>query len=160
MIVAEQPGDQEDLAGAPLVGPAGQVFDEALRRIGCAREDIYVTNAVKHFKFTQEGKRRIHAKPGAGEIDICSWWLHREIDLVRPKIIVAMGASALRGLTGKCLPLRESRGKVIELAEGRRLLTTTHPAYLLRLRDEQDKRLAWRAFLDDLAQARALAQEI
>jgi len=157
MIVAEQPGDQEDLAGAPLVGPAGKVFDEALRRVGCARDDIYVTNAVKHFKFTLKGKRRIHAKPSAGEIDICSWWLRREVELVRPKIIVAMGASALRGLTGETLPVRKSRGKLIELAEGRRLLTTTHPAYLLRLQDEQEKRLAWRAFLDDLDQAAQLA---
>jgi DNA polymerase len=157
MIVAEQPGDQEDLCGAPLVGPAGQVFDEALRRVGCARDEIYTTNAVKHFKFTLRGKRRIHAKPGAGEIDACSWWLHREVELVAPKIIVAMGASALRSLTGQSLQVRESRGKVIELAEDRRLLVTTHPAYLLRLEDEQDKRRAWRAFLDDLAQATRLA---
>lgn len=157
MIVAEQPGDQEDLAGAPLVGPAGKVFDEALRRIGSNRDDLYVTNAVKHFKFTLKGKRRIHAKPSAGEIDVCSWWLRREVELVRPKIIVAMGASALRGLTGESLPVRESRGKLIELAEGRRLVVTTHPAYLLRLQDEQEKRLAWRAFLDDLAQAAQLA---
>jgi len=157
MIVAEQPGDQEDLCGAPLVGPSGKVFDEALRRVGCDREKIYVTNAVKHFKFTLKGKRRIHAKPSVGEIDMCSRWLHREVELVRPKIIVAMGASALRGLTGQTLAVRESRGRIIELAEGRRLLTTTHPAYLLRLQDEQEKRLAWRAFLDDLAQAVELA---
>ncbi|MBB4196793.1 hypothetical protein CCR94_06195 [Rhodoblastus sphagnicola] len=158
MIVAEQPGDQEDICGAPLVGPAGKVFDEALRRVGCVRAEIYVTNAVKHFKFTLKGKRRIHAKPSVGEIDACSWWLHREIELMRPKIIVAMGASALRGLTGQTLSVRESRGGLIELAENRRLLATTHPAYLLRLEDEQEKRLAWRAFLDDLTQAVKLAE--
>ncbi|MCW2273093.1 UdgX family uracil-DNA binding protein [Rhodoblastus acidophilus] len=158
MIVAEQPGDHEDLAGSPLIGPAGKIFDEALRRTGCDREKIYVTNAVKHFKFTLKGKRRIHAKPGAGEIDACSSWLHREIEIVRPKVIVAMGATALRGLTGQILAVRESRGKMFDLAEDRRLLTTTHPAYLLRLQDEQEKRLAWRAFLSDLAQAHAMAQ--
>lgn len=156
MIVAEQPGDHEDLCGAPLVGPAGKIFDEALRRIGCDRERIYVTNAVKHFKFTLKGQRRIHAKPSAGEIDICSWWLHREIEQVRPKLIVAMGASALRALTGQSFSVRETRGKILDLGESR-ILTTTHPAYLLRLQDEQQKRQAWRAFLDDLAQAHAMA---
>jgi len=157
MIVAEQPGDHEDLAGAPLVGPAGKIFDEALRRIGCDRAKIYVTNAVKHFKFTLKGKRRIHAKPSAAEIDACANWLRREVELVRPEIIVAMGASALRGLTGRTISVRETRGKILELADNRRLLTTTHPAYLLRLEDEQEKRRAWRAFLDDLAQAHALS---
>jgi DNA polymerase len=158
MIVAEQPGDHEDICGAPLVGPAGKLFDEALRRVGCERETIYVTNAVKHFKFTLKGKRRIHVKPSASEIDVCSWWLHREIELLRPKIIVAMGASALRGLTGQSFAVRENRGKILNLGESR-VLTTTHPAYLLRLQDEQEKRVAWRAFLDDLAQARAMARE-
>jgi DNA polymerase len=157
MIVAEQPGDQEDIAGAPLVGPAGKVFDEALRRVGIEREQIYVTNAVKHFKFTLQGKRRIHAKPNAGEIDKCSWWLHREIELVKPKLIVAMGASALRSLTGTTLSVGETRGMALEGPSGARILTTAHPAYLLRLRDEDEKRRAWRAFLDDLFQAKAQA---
>lgn len=159
MIVAEQPGDQEDIAGAPLVGPAGRVFDEALRRVDCDRDAVYVTNAVKHFKFTLRGKRRIHAKPSAAEIDTCSWWLHREVELVQPRIIVAMGASALRGLTGRTVAVRQARGDLMNLPQGPQLLTTTHPAYLLRLRDQEEKRLAWRAFVGDLERAKILSDQ-
>lgn len=149
MVVAEQPGDNEDLTGRPLVGPAGKVFDEALKRVELERQTLFVTNAVKHFKFTPRGKRRIHAKPNVGEIEACRWWLQQEIAAVKPKLIVAMGASAVRSLTGRSLPVTALRGQIQPLANGLPMLVTTHPSYLLRLTDPDDKRAAWSAFLDD-----------
>ncbi len=132
-IVGEQPGDQEDLAGRAFVGPAGRLLDDNLARAGIVRSAIYLTNAVKHFKFTPRGKQRIHQTPTAGEIDHCRWWLDTEIDLVKPRVIIALGASAARGILGKTINIAATRGGVQTLASGSRLVVTTHPAYLLRL---------------------------
>ncbi|MBP1852651.1 UdgX family uracil-DNA binding protein [Rhizobium halophytocola] len=137
MFVGEQPGDQEDLAGRPFIGPAGKVFDEALLMAGIARKGVYVTNAVKHFKYEPRGKRRIHQKPNMGEIQHCRWWLDREIALVKPKIIVAMGATAFFALTGEKKAMGEVRGMPIPIEAGRMLFVTVHPAYLLRIPEPQ-----------------------
>jgi uracil-DNA glycosylase len=148
MIVGEQPGDQEDLAGRPFVGPAGQLLDRHLERAGIDRSSVYVTNAVKHFKFVQRGKRRLHQSPTAKEIDICRWWVEGERALVQPKLILAMGASAARGMLGKTVSISKARGAPIALdgidgAGGSELWVTAHPSYLLRLdgpaREEQSR---------------------
>ncbi|UXS32241.1 UdgX family uracil-DNA binding protein [Agrobacterium tumefaciens] len=139
MIVGEQPGDHEDLAGKPFVGPAGQLLDRVLAEAGIDRKKLYVTNAVKHFKYETRGKRRIHQRPNAGEVEQCRWWLNREIALVRPKLIVAMGATALYALTGGKEKISEIRGRPIPMQEGRTLFITVHPSYLLRLPDAQEK---------------------
>ncbi len=154
MFVGEQPGDQEDLAGRPFVGPAGQVFERALAAAGIERDRTYVTNAVKHFKFVLRGKRRIHDKPNAGEIDACRWWLKREIDIVQPDLIVALGATALRSLTGKPLSITKARGADIRSLEGVPVLATVHPSYLLRLPDAEDAEREEAAFVRDLRAAR------
>ena len=159
MFVGEQPGDQEDLAGTPFVGPAGKVFSTALERLQMDRGRVFVTNAVKHFKFEPRGKKRIHSKPNAGEIDACRWWLDIERSLVKPKLIVAMGASAVRAVTGKTQPVKAFRARVAELEGGGRMMGTVHPSYLLRLRSEEEKRVEWRAFLDDLTVARDWLRE-
>lgn len=139
MIVGEQPGDHEDLAGKPFVGPAGQLLDRVLAEAGIDRKKLYVTNAVKHFKYETRGKRRIHQRPNAGEVEQCRWWLNREIALVRPKLVVAMGATALYALTGGKEKIWEIRGRPIPMQEGRTLFITVHPSYLLRLPDAQEK---------------------
>jgi uracil-DNA glycosylase len=143
MIVGEQPGDQEDLAGRPFVGPAGQLLDRHLERAGIDRRAAYVTNAVKHFKFVQRGKRRLHQSPTAKEIDICRWWVEGERALVQPKLILAMGASAARGMLGKTVSISKARGAPIALDDGSELWVTAHPSYLLRLdgpaREEQSR---------------------
>ncbi|TQN63331.1 UdgX family uracil-DNA binding protein [Agrobacterium tumefaciens] len=139
MIVGEQPGDHEDLAGKPFVGPAGQLLDRVLAEAGIDRKKLYVTNAVKHFKYETRGKRRIHQRPNAGEVEQCRWWLNREIALVRPKLIVALGATALYALTGGKEKISEIRGRPIPMQEGRTLFITVHPSYLLRLPDAQEK---------------------
>lgn len=135
MVVGEQPGDHEDLAGRTFIGPAGKLFDSTLSEIGVDRQNLYVTNAVKHFKYEPRGKRRIHQKPNEAEIVQCRWWLKQEIDLVAPKLIVAMGATAYFSLTGERRRLSEVRGKMMAMSQDRRLLTTVHPSYLLRLPD-------------------------
>lgn len=136
MIVGEQPGDQEDMEGRPFVGPAGQVLNSHLERAGIDRNRAYLTNAVKHFKFIPRGKRRLHQSPTAREIDICRWWLESERDIVRPKLVLALGASAARGLLGKTVSITQARGKPYPLEDGSELWITSHPSYLLRLRDE------------------------
>lgn len=150
MIVGEQPGDHEDLAGKPFVGPAGQVFDQTLAEIGIERNKLYVTNAVKHFKYEARGKRRIHQRPDAGEVQQCRWWLTQEIDLVRPKLIVAMGATALFALTGGKEKVTEIRGRPLPMREGRTLFVTVHPSYLLRLPDERRKKEEISRFRKDM----------
>lgn len=141
MIVGEQPGDQEDVTGRVFVGPAGQLLDEHLGRAGIDRRAAYVTNAVKHFKFTWKGKHRLHQSPGAKEIDTCRWWLEAERAIVRPRIVLALGASAARGLLGRTVSVGRERGRGIALDDGAELWVTVHPSYLLRLdgaaRDEQ-----------------------
>lgn len=150
MFVGEQPGDHEDLAGKPFVGPAGQVFDRALAEAGLERSRAYVTNAVKHFKFTVRGKRRIHEKPNAGEIQACRFWLGLERDFVRPRLIVALGASAVRALTGHAGSLASVRERELALDDGTRLIATVHPSYLLRLPDAASQARERERFIADL----------
>jgi DNA polymerase len=150
MIVGEQPGDQEDLAGKPFIGPAGQVLDRHLAQAGIDRERAYLTNAVKHFKFVPRGKRRLHQSPTAKEIDVCRWWLESERALVRPRVVLALGASAARGLLGRTVSISKARGQPHELEDGSELWITAHPSYLLRLEgaaQEEQERL----FAADLA---------
>jgi probable DNA metabolism protein len=157
MMVGEQPGDQEDLAGRPFVGPAGQLLNAALERSGFQREQLYLTNAVKHFKFTPRGKRRLHQTPTAGEIDMCRWWLDRERELVKPEWTVTLGASALRAVAGPKAKLADVRGKPMQLEDGTKFLPTIHPSYLLRIPDEEKVAAEKQAFLRDLRLARELA---
>lgn len=156
MIVGEQPGDQEDLAGRPFVGPAGQVLNGALERSGFDRSQIYMTNAVKHFKFTPRGKRRLHQKPSAGEIDMCRWWLNKERELVQPEWIVTLGASALRAVAGPDAKLSDLRGQPMQSEDGAKFIATIHPSYLLRIPDEAKAAQEKSAFLRDLQMARDL----
>ncbi len=153
MLVGEQPGDKEDLAGKPFVGPAGRVLDQALRDAGIAREETFVTGAVKHFKHEMRGKRRLHKRPDNYEIERCKIWLDVERRLVRPSTIVALGVTAARSLTGRTLTIGKVRGKPIELADGTRLIVTIHPSALLRLEDEGERRKAYRSFVADLKAA-------
>lgn len=159
MIVGEQPGDQEDHAGRPFVGPAGQVLDEYLAKAGIDRRSAYVTNAVKHFKYTVQGKRRLHQSPSAREIDICRWWVDTERSLVQPKLILALGASAARAMLGKTVSVSKARGMAHALGDGGELWVTVHPSYLLRLdgpaRAEQE-----RLFEADLAAVAARLAEL
>jgi DNA polymerase len=150
VFVGEQPGDQEDLAGKPFVGPAGQLFDRALEEAGIDRKRVYVTNAVKHFKFEPRGKRRIHKKPNNAEIDACRWWLDKELGLVKPRLTVALGATAGRALTGRDVTISRMRGEVIPLREGLEGFITVHPSFLLRLPDADAKAREYTRFVDDL----------
>jgi len=155
MFVGEQPGDQEDLAGRPFVGPAGQVFDRALGDAAIDRAGVYVTNAVKHFKFEQRGKRRIHAKPGTGEITACRWWIDQERALIKPQVTIALGATAARSLLGKVVTIGEERGRPIALTDGGEGWITIHPSYLLRLQDKAQAEEEYARFVDDLKAAHA-----
>jgi DNA polymerase len=157
MLVGEQPGDQEDLTGRPFVGPAGQLLTRALKAVGIPRGRVYITNAVKHFKFELRGKRRMHKKPVDAEIAACHDWLKREIELVAPRLIVAMGATAVRSVLGRTAPIMANRGKVTEYAPGVSLLITVHPSFLLRV-PEQDKDDEYARFLDDLKLAKPFLQ--
>jgi len=150
MLVGEQPGNDEDRAGRPFVGPAGRVLDRALAEAGLVREEIFVTNAVKHFKFEERGKRRLHKRPNAYEIDRCRWWLDRERAIVKPEIIVALGATAARGLLGRPVTISKSRGELLAAPDGSRIIVTIHPSYLLRIKDEDDRAKAYRDFVEDL----------
>jgi DNA polymerase len=149
MFVGEQPGDQEDLAGKPFVGPAGQLFDRALIDAGVDRSTTYVTNAVKHFKFERRGKRRIHQKPEGPEIEACRWWLEQERMLIRPPITVALGATAARSLFGKVVTISSMRGRAHRIYDGGEGWVTVHPSFLLRVRDNKDAEYA--RFVEDLA---------
>ncbi len=159
MFVGEQPGDQEDLAGKPFVGPAGQLLDRALGDAGVDRSTTYVTNAVKHFKFEARGKRRIHSKPNGPEIDACRWWIEQERILIRPPITVALGATAARSLFGKTVTIGAMRGRPHQAADGGETWVTVHPSFLLRVRDNKEEEYA--RFVQDLHQigerAKALA---
>ena len=157
MFVGEQPGDQEDLQGRPFVGPAGQVLNEALEEAGIDRTRLFLTNAVKHFKFEPRGKRRLHQNPTTGEIDVCRWWLDKERAFVQPELIVTLGGSALRGVTGKSASIASMRGRVHELPGGGKLLATIHPSFLLRLPDRERAAEERKAFVADLIRARELA---
>jgi DNA polymerase len=154
MMVGEQPGDKEDLAGKPFVGPAGRMLDQAIVEAGIDRKQVFVTNAVKHFKFEPRGKRRLHKRPNAHEIDRCHWWLDIEKALVKPQIVVALGATALRSIAGKPLSISKVRGRFLPMATGGRFIATIHPSYLLRIRDDADKRKQYAMFVEDLALCR------
>ncbi|WP_070154845.1 UdgX family uracil-DNA binding protein [Sphingobium phenoxybenzoativorans] len=156
MLVGEQPGDQEDIAGRPFIGPAGQLLDKALAEAGIDRAKIYVTNAVKHFKFEQRGKRRLHAKPNAGEIEACRWWYDRERELVRPAMTIALGATGARAMLGKAVTISASREKPHRLADGGEGRVTVHPSYLLRIDDRGRAEEEYAMFVKDL---RGAAQE-
>ncbi|MGA8616379.1 MAG: UdgX family uracil-DNA binding protein [Xanthobacteraceae bacterium] len=155
MLVGEQPGDKEDIAGKPFVGPAGRVLDQALRDAGIARDKTFVTNAVKHFKHEMRGKRRLHKRPNNYEIERCKIWLDDERKLVQPSAIVALGVTAARSLTGKTVTISKIRGEAMSLADGTKLFVTVHPSSLLRIEDENDKQKAYRQFVADLKKAAA-----
>jgi probable DNA metabolism protein len=150
MFVGEQPGDQEDLAGKPFVGPAGQKFDEALAQAGIDRARAYVTNAVKHFKYEQRGKRRIHSKPNAGEIQACRWWYGQERDLIRPAVTVALGATAARQMLGKAVTITGTRGNAHRLEDGSEGWVTIHPSFLLRIQGRDEAEAEFARFVEDL----------
>jgi uracil-DNA glycosylase len=155
MLVGEQPGDKEDLAGKPFVGPAGLMLDRALRDAGIAREQTFVTGAVKHFKHEMRGKRRLHKRPNNYEIERCKIWLDFERDLVKPSTIVALGVTAARSLTGRTVTISKARGHPLELADGTRLVVTVHPSALLRIEDDAERHAAYRSFVADLKAAAA-----
>jgi len=150
MMVGEQPGDKEDLEGKPFVGPAGRMLDRAIEEAGLDRRKVFVTNAVKHFKFEQRGKRRLHKKPNAYEIDRCHWWQEQELRIIKPELVVALGATALRSLTGKPTAIAKLRGHAVPLADGTPLVATIHPSYLLRIQDHDDKAAEYGRFVADL----------
>jgi DNA polymerase len=154
-FVGEQPGDQEDRQGKPFVGPAGQILDRAMSDAGIDRHRVYVTNAIKHFKFVLRGKRRIHQKPTAGEVKHYRWWLDQELRLVHPKIVVALGTTAILALAGKPLPIAKFRGRAE--FDGHAGFITVHPSYLLRVPDRTAKEQVYREFVKDLRSIRKLA---
>ena len=149
-FIGEQPGDQEDLAGKPFVGPAGRVLDEALEEAGIPRADVYVTNAVKHFKWEPRGKRRIHQKPNLGEVKACRPWLETELALVRPRIIVCLGATAAQSLLGPQFRITRDHGLFFETPWAPWTTATLHPSAVLRMPDAEKREAARQQFLDDL----------
>jgi len=155
MLVGEQPGDKEDIAGKPFVGPAGRVLDQALHDAGIAREETFVTNAVKHFKHEMRGKRRLHKRPDSYEIERCRIWLDAERSLVKPATIVALGVTAARSLTGRIVTIGKVRGQPLAMEDGTKLIVTVHPSALLRIEDEVERQAAYRSFVADLKVAAA-----
>jgi uracil-DNA glycosylase family protein len=153
MLVGEQPGDQEDLAGHPFVGPAGKVLDRAMAEAGLDRRKVYLTNAVKHFKNEPRGKKRLHKRPNRYEVEVCRVWLRQEISLVRPQLILALGVTAAVALAGRPVVLSRERGRVIELADGQRGMVTTHPSSILRMPDQKARHAAFAALVKDLKAA-------
>jgi len=160
VFVGEQPGDQEDLAGRPFVGPAGAVFDDALKKAGIDRSTVYVTNAVKHFKFIQRGKRRIHNKPDSGEITACRWWIDQERELIKPAVTVALGATAARSLVGKAVTIGKVRGVPLKLHDGSECWVTVHPSSILRMPDQDERHEARLLFVRDLKRIRERVAEL
>ncbi len=155
MLVGEQPGDKEDIAGKPFVGPAGSLLDRALKDAGIARDDTFVTNAVKHFKHEMRGKRRLHKRPNNYEIERCKIWLDVERQMVKPSTVVALGVTAARSLTGRTVTISKLRGKPLELEDGTRLFVTVHPSALLRIEDDDERHAAYGQFVADLKAASA-----
>jgi uracil-DNA glycosylase len=150
MLVAEQPGDKEDLAGKPFVGPAGQMLNRALEHAGIERDKVYITGAVKHFKFILRGKFRLHQKPNTSEIRACRPWYEGQLKSIQPDLVVAMGATAAQCVLGKVTPIHKNRGRLIDLDDGIKALVTVHPSYLLRLPDADARALEYQRFVDDL----------
>ena len=157
MLIGEQPGDKEDLEGRPFVGPAGRLLNQALDEAGVDRRTVYVTNAVKHFKFEPRGKRRIHQKPGSIEIQACKPWLQAEIDVIQPQIVVCMGATAAQALMGPKFRVTKDRGLVLPYDEGMRIMATVHPSSLLRVTDRERRKEEYGRFVEDLRRIRAVA---
>jgi DNA polymerase len=157
MLVGEQPGDNEDLQGRASIGPAGQLLDRALDEAGIERSALYVTNAVKHFKHEPRGKRRLHKRPDRAEVSACRWWLDTERRLVRPRVILALGATAALAVTGKTIPIMKSRGQIIQLDDQAQAMVTVHPSYLLRVPDERARAEGFEMFAHDLREAARLA---
>jgi uracil-DNA glycosylase len=153
MLVGEQPGDQEDLEGHPFVGPAGSILDRAMHEAGIDRKQAYVTNAVKHFKFEPRGKRRLHAKPNAQEIQACNWWLAQELEHVKPRLVLALGATAARALLGHTVTISAMRGLPTPLSPETDLWVTVHPSYLLRIPDDVQQRAEYARFVQELEAA-------
>ncbi len=160
LFVGEQPGDQEDIIGRPFVGPAGQLLDQALEAAGIDRRGIYITNAVKHFKYEPRGKRRIHVSPSPEEIAACGVWLDAERACLRPKLLVLMGASAARAVLGRPVAVMRERGQAMRLGDGQMAFVTVHPSYLLRVPDGEARERDYRAFVRDLSTARDLADRL
>lgn len=161
IFVGEQPGDQEDTAGHPFVGPAGRILDQALAEAGIDRSTVFVTNTVKHFKWkpAPKGKRRIHEKPNASEIAACRFWLETELTLLKPRLIVALGATAAQSLFGRTFKVTTHRGKVVATPLAAHGIATVHPSSILRAVDDESRRIAYRAFVKDLkVVARLMAQ--
>jgi DNA polymerase len=156
MLVGEQPGDAEDVAGHPFVGPAGRLLDRALEEAGIDRRVVYVTNVVKHFKWEPRGKRRIHARPNAAEIGACRPWLETEIALVKPSVLVCLGATAAQALLGKSFKVSRQRGEPVESSLAPFVMATVHPSSILRARDDEARRDEMRAFVADLRKAAAV----
>jgi uracil-DNA glycosylase len=157
MLIGEQPGNDEDLAGHPFVGPAGRMLDKALQEAGIDRKQVFVSNAVKHFKHEMRGKRRLHKRPDPAEIEACRWWSKIERELVKPKLVVALGATAARSVFERVITINKVRGRVLPVPDGGNALVTIHPSYLLRLQEERDKEREYAHFLADLKVARAFA---
>ena len=153
MLVGEQPGDQEDLAGHPFVGPAGKVLDRAMAEAGLDRKKVWLTNAVKHFKNEPRGKKRLHKRPNRYEVEVCRVWLRQEISLVKPQLILALGVTAAVALAGRPVVLSRERGRVIEFADGQRGMVTTHPSSILRMPDQKARHAAFAALVKDLKAA-------
>jgi DNA polymerase len=156
VFVGEQPGDQEDIAGKPFVGPAGKIFDGVLDEAGIGRHNTYVTNAVKHFKFEPRGKRRIHSRPNAGEVQACRWWVEQELGFIKPDLAVALGATAALSLLGKAIPVTEMRGEVMTREDGLRVFITIHPSFILRIRERADAQAERERFVADMVAVKKL----
>jgi len=150
MLVGEQPGDQEDLQGKPFVGPAGKLLERALGDAGIDRRRVYVTNAVKHFRFTRRGKRRLHEKPNAGQVRACRPWLEAEIEVVRPRVLVLLGATAAQSVMGPAFRVSKQRGEVLESPFGIPVVATVHPSSILRAVDDESREAAMSSFIADL----------
>jgi DNA polymerase len=150
ILVGEQPGDQEDRQGHPFVGPAGHILDRAIEAAGIDRKDVFVTNAVKHFKFESRGKRRLHKKPNASEIEACRWWLKLERAIVKPQVIVAMGATGARGVLGRTVTIAKVRGEVLADEDGSRVIVTIHPSFVLRQQDDASREREYEGLVADL----------
>ena len=153
MLVGEAPGDSEDQQGHPFVGPAGAVLDRALKDAGLGRESVYITNAVKHFKFEPRGKRRLHIKPSASEIEACHWWLGEELRLVAPKLVMALGGTAARALLGHPVIVSQLRGAPTRISATAHLWVTIHPSFLLRVPDDAQRRNEYARFVNELKDA-------
>ncbi|TWB14741.1 DNA polymerase [Rhizobium sp. ERR 1071] len=158
VLVGEQPGDKEDVAGRPFVGPAGRLLDECLEEAGVDRDRCYVTNAVKHFKYQMRGKKRLHARPNAGEVQRCAWWLGAELELLKPKLVVALGATAVSSLLGSKVRVMRDRGQILHPSGKLDVLVTIHPSALLRIREAEEREKNKLTFIRDLKKIRSFVR--